>query len=53
MGSTTRLPKKAVITFGKPDAHRNIHIGHLSGGMINADIFARSLDRKVRILFFN
>ena len=47
MASTTKFPQKALITFGKPDAHKNIHIGHLSGGMINADIFARFLRDRI------
>ena len=30
-----KYPKRAIITVGKPDGHKQIHIGHLAGGLIN------------------
>lgn len=44
---TIKYPKKALITVGKPDAYREIHIGHLAGGLINADVFTRFLRNRI------
>ena len=47
--------KRCVITVGKPDAHKEIHFGHLSGGLVCADIYARFLRRELgneNVLFF-
>lgn len=30
-----------VITYGKPDGFRNVHVGHLSGVVLHADAYAR------------
>lgn len=42
-----KFPKKVVITVGKAGAKREIHIGHLAGGMIEADIYARFLKTQI------
>ena len=39
--------KRCLITVGKPDAHKEIHFGHLSGGLIYADIYSRFLKREL------
>ena len=41
------MMKRCIITVGKPDAHKEIHFGHLSGGMVCADIYARFLRREL------
>jgi methionyl-tRNA synthetase len=38
-----RRPKKAVVTAGMPYANGPVHIGHLAGAHIQADIYARWL----------
>ena len=43
-----KFPKKVIITVGKAGAKREIHIGHLAGGMIEADIYARFLRTQIR-----
>lgn len=51
-----KYPKRAIITVGKPDGHKQIHIGHLAGGLINSDIFARFLRNRIgkeNVLFFS
>ena len=35
-------PAVTVVTFGKPDGFREIHIGHLSGVVLHADVYARA-----------
>jgi len=35
------LPKKAVVTGGMPYANGQLHIGHLAGAHVPADIYAR------------
>lgn len=30
-----------VVTFGKPDGYKSLHIGHLAGGALHADLFYR------------
>ena len=42
-----KFPKKVIITVGKAGAKREIHIGHLAGGMIEADIYARFLRTQI------
>ena len=39
--------KKIIITVGKPDGHKSLHIGHLAGGMIYADIYARFMRKEL------
>ncbi|WP_127718510.1 methionine--tRNA ligase [Halobacteriovorax sp. HLS] len=39
--SRVKRPKKAVITAGMPYANGPVHIGHLAGAHVPADIFAR------------
>ena len=49
-------PQRAIITVGKPDGHKQIHVGHLSGGLISSDIFARFLRNRIgrdNVLFFS
>lgn len=38
---------RCLITVGKPDAHKELHFGHLSGGLIYADIYSRFLKREI------
>ena len=47
MEQEVKFPKKIVITVGKAGAKREIHIGHLAGGMIEADIYARFLRTQI------
>lgn len=37
-----------IITYGKPDGFRNIHLGHLSGVVLHADAYARYCRAKGR-----
>lgn len=37
------FPKRAVITGGMPYGNKNLHLGHIGGVFVHADIFARFL----------
>lgn len=39
--SRVKRPKKAVVTAGMPYANGPLHLGHLAGNIVPADIFAR------------
>ena len=46
------LPKKAVVTGGMPYANGQLHIGHLAGAHVPADIYARFMRMMIGLIMF-
>ncbi|MDA3850640.1 MAG: class I tRNA ligase family protein, partial [Spirochaetaceae bacterium] len=42
-----RFPKRAVITGGMPYGNKNLHLGHIGGVFVHADIFSRFMRDRI------
>ncbi|MCL2082928.1 MAG: class I tRNA ligase family protein [Oscillospiraceae bacterium] len=47
ISSRPRFPKRAVITGGMPYGNKNLHLGHIGGVFVHADVFARFLRDRI------